>query len=66
MVRLKYMLEAAQEIISFTLAKKRSDFEKDRKLSLSIVRFLEIIGEAARGYPTTYAKGTAFYRGLLL
>lgn len=47
MVRLKHMLEAAQGIISFTLGKKRSDLEQDRKLSLSIVRLLEIIGEAA-------------------
>lgn len=41
------MLEAAQEIMSFISDKKRSDLESDRKLSLSIVRLLEIIGEAA-------------------
>lgn len=41
------MLEAAEEIRSFTSGKRREDFNQDRMLSLSIVRLLEIIGEAA-------------------
>lgn len=47
LVRVKHMLEAAQEIISFTSKKKRADLDLGRKLSLSIIRHLEIMGEAA-------------------
>jgi uncharacterized protein with HEPN domain len=42
------MLEAAEEIKTFTSMKKREDLDQDRKLSLSIIRLLEIIGEAAK------------------
>ncbi len=66
MVRLKHMLEAPQEIIAFTLGKKRSDLEQDRKLSLSIVRLLEIIGEAAARVSDDLRQRPAFYRGLSL
>jgi uncharacterized protein with HEPN domain len=41
------MLEAAKEIESFTTGKIRAHLDLDRKLSLSIIRLLEIIGEAA-------------------
>lgn len=41
------MLEATQECLDFTKNRKRKDLETNRMLSLSIVRLLEIIGEAA-------------------
>lgn len=41
------MLEAAEEIQAFTTGKRREDLDQDRMLSLSIVRLLEVIGEAA-------------------
>jgi uncharacterized protein with HEPN domain len=41
------MLEAAQEAISFAKGKKRSNLDKDRMLILSLVKSIEIVGEAA-------------------
>lgn len=41
------MLDAAKEAASFTRNKTRQALEKDRMLALSLVRLIEIIGEAA-------------------
>lgn len=49
LVRLKHMLDAATEIFEFTRDKNRDDLDNDRKLSLSVVHLLEIVGEAASG-----------------
>ena len=49
LIRLKHMLDAANEIVEFTRDKKQDDFEGDRKLHLSVVHLLEIIGEAGSG-----------------
>ena len=46
-VRLHHVLDAAREAVSFVQGKQRSDLEKDRKLVLSLVRLVEVIGEAA-------------------
>ncbi len=40
------MLDSAKEITSFIKNKSFDDFREDRKLQLSIVHLLEIIGEA--------------------
>jgi len=48
-VRIRHMLDAAREAIGFVEGRSRSDLDTDRKLNLSLVRLLEIIGEAARG-----------------
>lgn len=48
-IRLRHILDAAREAISFTEGHRREDLDSDRKLNLSLVRLLEIIGEAARG-----------------
>lgn len=45
-IRLKHMLDASKEIISFTEDIDQKEFENDRKLQLSVVHLLEIIGEA--------------------
>ena len=45
-IRLQHMLDAANEALGFIQDKTRSDLEKDRKLVLSLVKELEIIGEA--------------------
>ena len=39
-VRLKYMLDAANEIVEFTRKKTQDDFNSDRKLHLSVVHLL--------------------------
>ena len=48
-IRLKHILDAAREAVGFTEGHCREDLDTDRKLSLSLVRLLEIIGEAAKG-----------------
>lgn len=48
-VRLSHILDAAREAIEFTCNCKRRDLDAERQLNLSLVRLLEIIGEAARG-----------------
>lgn len=45
--RLQHMLEAAQKIVAFSTGKTRDDFAQDEMLQLSVVRLVEIIGEAA-------------------
>ena len=46
-VRIRHMLDAAKEAISFTKNKKRKDLDSDRILTLSLIKSIEIIGEAA-------------------
>ncbi len=46
-VRLQHMLDAASEALDFIQGKTRADLDKDRMLVLSLVKELEIIGEAA-------------------
>lgn len=46
-VRLQHMLEASRDAVSFTQNKNRGSLDADKMLCLSIVRCIEIIGEAA-------------------
>ena len=46
-VRIKHMIDASYDAISFAKDKQRSDLDKDRMLVLSLVKAIEIIGEAA-------------------
>ncbi len=48
-VRIRHILDASKEAVEFAKGRSRTDLDSDRKLSLSLVRLLEIIGEAARG-----------------
>lgn len=41
------MLDAAKEAVEISSGKSRQDIENERLLNLSLVRLLEIIGEAA-------------------
>lgn len=47
MVRLHHMLDAAEEAIGFAQDRERRDLDKDRKLTLALIKDIEIIGEAA-------------------
>jgi uncharacterized protein with HEPN domain len=51
-IRLRHILDAAHEAVSVIEGHHRKDLDTDRKLNLSLVRLLEIIGEAARGITT--------------
>ncbi len=46
-IRLRHMLDATQEAISFAKGKIREDLDGDRMLLLSLVKDIEIVGEAA-------------------
>ena len=46
-IRLRHMLDAAREAASFARCRVRSDMETDRQLVLSLVKDIEIVGEAA-------------------
>ena len=46
-IRLQHMLDHAVEAVEMVQRKKRSDLNKDRMMELSLVRLVEIIGEAA-------------------
>ena len=47
-VRCRHMLEAARKARQFIRKRTRADLDTDEQLALSIVRLLEIIGEAGR------------------
>ena len=47
-VRLRHMLDAAREAVSFAAGRTRADLDRDRMLNLSLAHLLEIVGEAAR------------------
>lgn len=46
-VRMRHMLDAAQEAASFASGRSRQDLDRDRMLTFALVRAIEIIGEAA-------------------
>lgn len=46
-IRLRHMLDAAQEAMTFAQGRARSDLDANRQLALSLVKEVEIIGEAA-------------------
>ena len=46
-IRIRHMLDAAQEVIGFTSGRERADLDSDRMLLFTVVRGIEIIGEAA-------------------
>jgi uncharacterized protein with HEPN domain len=50
-IRLRHMLDNAREAVAMAHGRKRKDLDSDRKLNLSLVRLLEIIGEAAGRVP---------------
>ena len=51
LVRLRHMLDHAKEAVSMAEGKTQSDLEMERQLNLSLIRLLEVIGEAANRIP---------------
>lgn len=47
LVRLRHMLDHGREAVDMLAERSRNDLDLDRQLNLSIVRLLEIVGEAA-------------------
>ncbi len=46
-IRIRHMLDAAQEAVSFVVGHTREDLDSNRMLVLSLVKSVEILGEAA-------------------
>jgi len=44
---MRHMLDAAREAVSFIVGKNRQDLDANRMLTLSLVKDVEILGEAA-------------------
>lgn len=47
LIRLRHMVDSAREALGFIEGRSRSDLNTDRMLSLSLVKSVEIVGEAA-------------------
>ncbi len=50
-IRLRHMLDYAREAVEMVRGRARADLDSDRQLNLSLVRLLEMIGEAAGRVP---------------
>ena len=46
-IRLRHMMDAAREALSFVVGRNSEDLGRDRMLVLALVKEIEIIGEAA-------------------
>jgi uncharacterized protein with HEPN domain len=46
-IRLRHMVQAAQEALQFVSNRSRVDLDQNRMLALSLIKELEIIGEAS-------------------
>ena len=46
-IRLRHMLDAAREAITFSRGRERDHLDNDRQLVLALVKDIEIFGEAA-------------------
>lgn len=55
-IRVQHILDAAREAVGFIKNRHRQDLDTDRQLNLSVVRLLEITGEAARGISTEFLR----------
>lgn len=53
-VRLRHMLDAARKAVKFAQGQSRAGLDADEKLTLALVRLLEVLGEAARGISQSY------------
>lgn len=53
LIRIRHMFEAANDALTFATGRQRSDLDSDRQMLLSIVKSIEIIGEAASKVSTS-------------
>ncbi len=47
LIRMRHVLDASREAVSFIAGKNRQDLDASRMLTLSLVKDVEILGEAA-------------------
>ena len=58
-IRVQHMLDAIQEALGFVEGKTRQDLDKDRMLVLTLVKEVEIIGEASAKVDKAFKERTA-------
>jgi uncharacterized protein with HEPN domain len=46
-LRLRHMVEAAEAALAFTAGKTKDDFDSGQMLAFSVIRAMEVLGEAA-------------------
>lgn len=56
LVRLRHMVEAAEDALAFIRGRDRRDLDQGRMLALALARAVEIVGEAA-SHVSTRARG---------
>jgi uncharacterized protein with HEPN domain len=47
LIRVRHMVEAAGQAVSFAKGRTRSDLDHDTMLTLALIRAVEVVGEAA-------------------
>jgi uncharacterized protein with HEPN domain len=53
-VTVRQMLDRAREAVEMARGRTRSDLDTDRQLNLSLVRLVEVVGEAATRVPDDF------------
>ena len=53
-VYIHHMLDHATEALEMTQGRSRADLDADRMLNLSLVRLMEVVGEASRRVPKDF------------
>ena len=61
--RLRHMLDAAREAVAFATGHQRADLDTNRMLTLSLVKLIEILGEAANQVTIRLAPHCRRFRG---
>lgn len=57
-VRMRHTLDAARQAVKFVEDRTRAELDTNSMLALSIVRLLEIIGEAAKSVSEDFRQGS--------
>jgi uncharacterized protein with HEPN domain len=57
MVYVRHMRDHAREAVEMARGRSRGDLDADRMLNLSLVRLMEVIGEASRRVPNEFRSG---------
>ena len=56
LVSVRHMLDNAREAAQMARGRSRADLDTDRSLNLSLIRLMEVVGEAARRVPDDFRR----------
>lgn len=60
---MRHMLDSARKALEFARGRSRSDLDKNEMLALALVRLLEVLGEAPKPFPRSFAEVTLKFPG---